>query len=146
MLNKPTDRERFDASYNKGGPGECWPWTGKTNGKHGQFLFNGRSRSAHRLAHELSSGEPVPASSNVIHTCSSRLCVNPAHLAVVTRAESGRIAGTLGGRLSPKDQIGWIADDPNEPGTRRYFPEYPPTGWQNARRVYIDRTETPATL
>lgn len=64
--------------------GDCWIWTGSTNG-HGYGRLtrwqDGRNRShaAHRFAWELLYG-PIPSGSLVLHRCDVTLCVRPAHL------------------------------------------------------------------
>lgn len=62
----------------------CWLWTGSVVGDgYGEFQYMGKRYSAHRLALQLD-GRPVPRGMHADHTCRNKLCVNPAHLRVVT--------------------------------------------------------------
>jgi hypothetical protein len=73
----------------------CWIWTGKTtpNG-YGSIWRSDKQRRqvAHRFYWESLVG-PIPASLEADHLCRQRLCVNPAHLEMVTRREN-QIRGT----------------------------------------------------
>jgi hypothetical protein len=106
----------FDKVVWNGGEDECWTWQGaRTSAGYGHL--RGRSQTetilAHRLAYELFVG-PVPVGRELDHTCHNdsdceggpgcvhRLCVNPAHLEVVTpsvNARRGR-TGTRPGSLA----------------------------------------------
>lgn len=70
----------------------CWIWTG-SNSKpfpnaavYGKYTHRG---VAHRVAYELLVG-PIPEGLELDHLCRVTLCVNPAHLEPVTRAENQR--------------------------------------------------------
>lgn len=71
--------------------GGCWLWTGSLSGKgYGRFHSGGRrgrSLRAHRVAYELLVG-PIPDGLQLDHVtawgCTSKACVNPAHLEPVT--------------------------------------------------------------
>lgn len=74
-----------------GGPDACWPWTAHLEGRgYGAFrlgsLRDGSRRmvQAHRLAYELLIG-PIPEGLTIDHLCRNRICVNPAHLEVVSQ-------------------------------------------------------------
>lgn len=70
----------------------CWLWIGgiATNG-YGRVKHEGRMKPAHRVAYEWLRGA-VPAGLELDHVkewgCSSRACVNPAHLEPVTHREN----------------------------------------------------------
>lgn len=74
--------------------GECWVWTGARRGSdmknpYGAFRDEGRQNTAHRWAYTSEIG-PVPDGMEIDHRCRNRLCVNPAHLEVVTMQENNR--------------------------------------------------------
>jgi hypothetical protein len=66
----------------------CWLWTGgQVEGGYGCVSVNGKTQRSHRVAYELWVA-PLASHSVVHHTCSVRLCVNPAHLQAVTAQEN----------------------------------------------------------
>lgn len=71
--------------------GECIEWTGAVQSKgYGSIGdSSGSSKLAHRVAWELANG-PIPHGLTIDHLCMNKLCVNVAHLEVVTRAENIR--------------------------------------------------------
>lgn len=83
--------ERFSSKVDRSG--DCWLWTGylKPNGYASFYPGGGRSVQkvyAHRFAYEMASGTAIPEGMEIDHTCSVRHCVNPAHLALVTRSQN----------------------------------------------------------
>lgn len=73
----------------------CWLWTaGAVATGYGCFNLDGHTRSAHCFAYEDVHG-PVPQGLCIDHlieagVCTSKLCVRPGHLEVVTLAENTR--------------------------------------------------------
>ena len=58
----------------------CWIWQkGKDKDGYGQFSFKNKNYRAHRVAYRLYVG-PIPKGMQVLHTCDTPSCVNPAHL------------------------------------------------------------------
>jgi hypothetical protein len=73
----------------------CWVWLQSTNGiGYGRINLSKskhwkKHRYAHRLYYEAANG-PIPAGMTLDHLCRVTLCVNPAHLEVVTQAVNVR--------------------------------------------------------
>lgn len=85
---RPTPAERFAAQVVVAKTG-CLLWTGSTDGRgrYGQFGVDRRVVRAHRWAWEQEHG-PVPEGFDLDHLCRKTLCVNPAHLELVTHREN----------------------------------------------------------
>lgn len=76
----------------------CWLWTGSASGPPGfpQHAYGRyfatiqplRSQIAHRFAYEFATGRVIPKPLELDHLCKTKLCVNPAHLEVVTHQEN----------------------------------------------------------
>lgn len=86
-------------------PSGCWTWTASKNPRgYGNFRLEGKTRSAHRVAFEISGGS-VDDGFELDHLCRNRACVNPEHLEVVTHAENCRRSAN-GYELTGKCQSG----------------------------------------
>lgn len=91
-LPRPTLEERFWQKVEK--TDGCWFWRGSEDGHgYGTFGVNGKTVKAHRFAYMVLIG-PIPEGLELDHVkargCTSRLCVNPAHLEPVTRTVNMR--------------------------------------------------------
>jgi hypothetical protein len=87
VIPKPTPEERFWAKVDKDAACSHWLWTARvsTHG-YGGLLVNGKVVPAHRFAYALFNG-PIPKGRHVHHKCGNKLCVNPAHLELLTASE-----------------------------------------------------------
>lgn len=68
---------------------QCWTWTGHVSkdGKRPVIVVQQKKRSANRFAWELYKGQIEPGFL-ARRTCQNFRCVNPEHLALVTRARN----------------------------------------------------------
>ena len=97
---------RFWIKINKDGPipdrcpdrGRCWIWTAAQRNGYGHFTVQENKKSRQRYPHIMiweSLHGSYPKGFQIDHLCYNRLCVNPAHMEVVTqkvnilRGESG---------------------------------------------------------
>lgn len=70
------------------GPGDCVSWAGAKSARgYGRFTVDDKRHTAHRWIYERTVA-PVPADMVLDHVCRNRLCVNVAHLEVVTNKEN----------------------------------------------------------
>lgn len=93
MSMKPTPvAPRFWAKVEKRGPEECWEWKGAKNEiGYGMMWWNGRTDRAHRVSLHLHGVElPDRRTTGLVvdHICHNKLCVNPAHLRIVTQTDN----------------------------------------------------------
>jgi len=90
LWQKKDLNERFWQKVDK--TGSCWIWTGaKLKTGYGSIRINNRSKRAHRVAYELSIGS-IPEDGLILHSCDTKLCVNPDHLRVGTKSENTKDA------------------------------------------------------
>jgi hypothetical protein len=90
---------RFWSYVDRRGIGDCWPWTAAVAASgYGRF-YAGRASAGrgncyrpHRVAYALTYGA-IDESLQVDHLCRNRLCVNPAHMELVTLIENSLRAG-----------------------------------------------------
>jgi hypothetical protein len=75
-------------------PNGCWFWNGaRSRGKgnkkwYGSFRLGKRTVRAHRFAAEVLGGMDCPPGHDRDHECGFSLCVNPRHIAIVTKLEN----------------------------------------------------------
>lgn len=71
---------------------KCWDWQGPTsgNGRGGGYPrmnLDGQTVAVHRVVFTHYYGY-IPGKKHIDHTCRNRLCVNPAHLELVTHKQN----------------------------------------------------------
>lgn len=93
LVASEKDIKRF-MSYVEILPNGCWYWMGgRSKGKgnrktYGSFSLNGRTIRAHRFASEVFNGDECPSGYHRDHTCCFSMCVNPAHIEIVTHEDN----------------------------------------------------------
>jgi hypothetical protein len=80
-------------------PDGCWLWTGAhSRTGYSSFGYKGKSNTAHRVAYIALIG-PIPGTFphglTIDHLCRNRLCVNPAHMELVSRGENSLRGNTI---------------------------------------------------
>lgn len=90
-----TETDRFLSHVAKSESG-CWLWTAyKLPSGYGNFRTPSRHELAHRASYRLFCG-PLEADKDVMHSCDTPSCVNPAHLSLGTRRDNMRDAQAKG--------------------------------------------------
>lgn len=89
----------------------CWLWN-RTKSAHGYGTLTvaGRRQYAHRLAYILS-GRSLGPGQQVLHSCDTPSCLNPAHLWAGSRSDNMRDA-VKKGRLTPPIVARYGEDNP----------------------------------
>jgi hypothetical protein len=87
MRRQTTDKD-FWEKVDKNGANGCWQWLGSQNGSgYAQYWIDGKHLYVHRYAYNHLVGE-IPKGMVLDHLCRNRVCVNPAHLEMVTQQEN----------------------------------------------------------
>lgn len=123
-------RDRFWVKVDK--RGDCWVWSGATDGRYGIFKVLGRNKKAHRVSFEWAN-ELIPAGMQVDHMCWNTLCVNPQHLRLASQSENNQ------NRSGPMTN--------SKSGVRGVFWSAPHKKWRaqaglNGKNVYLGGYET----
>lgn len=107
--------ERFESKFVQAGADECWPWlAGKFSDGYGQFKFDGKPISAHRMSYLLYVGE-IPDEMCVCHKCDNKPCVNPSHFFLGTVLDNIHDRDAKGrGRFAGKGEAHPMAKLTNE--------------------------------
>lgn len=103
-------RRRYESYVQRGGPDECWLWTGPTDAYgYGVLKVERRMRKATHIGWELLHGKPFPGPMTC-HTCDVALCQNPRHWYLgghqqnnadkVARDRCSRLTGERNGRAT----------------------------------------------
>lgn len=87
LLDDPLRPSRFWGLVSKGGPKECWPWTGYTDRDgYGAWKIGEHKRvRANRIAYILTFNCEI-GDALVCHSCDNPRCCNPDHLWLGTPA------------------------------------------------------------
>lgn len=90
-LKRLTPAQRFARKVKRGGPEDCWPFTGGCDKfGHGQFYVSPQRPQvpAHVFALELATGIVCPDGKEGCHHCDNPPCCNPAHVYYGTRQQN----------------------------------------------------------
>ena len=87
-----SEKEKFFNRAAIAGSDQCWEWRGARSGEGYGAITMRRDKKkwtllAHRVAKEIAIGRPLTKEENIHHSCRNRLCVNHAHLLIVSRSE-----------------------------------------------------------
>lgn len=84
------------SKVDKGGPDDCWPWTGATNCGYGRTWIGGKGYYAHRVIYLLQYPGSISlrgprrhdAWGFLRHMCNNPICCNPRHLILGTHSDN----------------------------------------------------------
>lgn len=80
----------------------CWEWTAAQDGRgYGVIHYESGVEKAHRVSWILTYGD-IPKEMCVLHKCDNRICVNPAHLFLGTKADNSRDMVKKGRGMKPE--------------------------------------------
>lgn len=101
------DIARFWAKVDKSG--DCWAWQAGTNSRgYGRVRLRGKKVLAHRFAYALAYGE-CPDGLQIDHMCHNTMCVNPAHLQLVTNQQNSENKGAQKNSKTGVRGVSWYA-------------------------------------
>lgn len=89
-------------------PGGCWEWQGPLrswNG-YGRVVVDGKHWRVHRYSYAVLVG-PIENGLTVDHVCQNRLCVDPAHMQLVSARENGNLSWIRQGLTRNAVAEGW---------------------------------------
>ena len=135
---KPSLEEKFWRNVDQsGGPNAHWPWRGRTTDPAGYGMYN--TRRAHRMAWELTNGQPIPEGRTIDHKCREKLCCNPDHLEPTSAEENSRRAAPFRPprRQSAEDRFWARADTSGGPEACWTWPGESMTIWDSENKKSV---------
>ena len=70
---------------------DCWIWSRNVRAGYGGITVDGIKWRAHRYAYTVFNGE-IPDGMLILHSCDTKLCVNPQHLRIGTSSDNAQEA------------------------------------------------------